>query len=51
MGVYDRDYMKEEKPRRMDPPPPRPFQPRPVERAPLWARIKFRLWLLFNRRR
>lgn len=45
MGVYDRDYMLEKKPEKLTPAststPPR----QPLSRAPLWARIKFRLWL------
>jgi len=51
MGVYDRDYMKEKKPQRITAPEPGPYQPKPIEQAPLWARIKFRLWLFFNRHR
>lgn len=48
MGIYDRNYMREEKP---EPPVrPRPVIRPPGNRAPLWARIKFRLWLWFHRR-
>ncbi len=51
MGLYDRDYMQEGPRRRPEPPSaPRPRVRDPVEKAPLWARIKFRLWLLFRRR-
>lgn len=50
MGVYDRDYMQENKPKRMEAAKV-PLYQRPVhDRAPWWARLKFRLWLLLNRR-
>jgi hypothetical protein len=49
MGVYDRDYMRDEKPRRMEA-GESPYR-RPVKgRAPWWARLKFRLWLLLKGR-
>jgi hypothetical protein len=51
MGVYDRDYMLEKKPEKLATPASTSPYRRPVEnRAPLWARIKFRLWLFFRRR-
>jgi len=50
MGVYDRDYMKGKKPERITASGQPVYQPKPVDRAPLWARIKFRIWLLFKRR-
>lgn len=48
MGIYDRDYMQKQK-RPLVAPEWRAPAGAPV-RAPLWARIKFRLWLFFGRR-
>jgi len=50
MGIYDRDYMAEKKAPLQPAASTRPPASR-VERAPLWARIKFQLWLWFKRRK
>ena len=48
MGIYDRNYMKE---KREEPQiRPRINLRQPAERAPLWSRIKFRIWLWFHPR-
>jgi hypothetical protein len=38
MGIYDRDYMKAQ-----------PAGPR-TSKPTFWQRLRFRLWLLFNRK-
>jgi hypothetical protein len=44
MGIYDRDYMLEKKPEKLSASAAPRQRPAP-DRAPLWARIKFRIWL------
>ena len=38
MGLYDRDYMRED----------RPVRRAPHGRPSLWSRFLFRLWLIFH---
>jgi hypothetical protein len=39
MGIYDRDYMKANPPRKQSP-----------RKPSLWQRIRFHLWLLFRKK-
>lgn len=49
MGLYDRDYMKLKKGTAVVEPPVAK-QITSTKKAPWWAQLKFRFWLLFHRR-
>ena len=51
MGLYDRGYMREGKPRRLSPEPRPPASAEEISSTvPAWKRLLFRFWLWFRER-